>query len=224
MEVCIEDILGGIVGVSGVCGLVPTTFVQNPVRPLEMIPISKARKFIIDHEHRDHLVSIEQPVLIVATPLIDEIIRRYSIYGIKPEIIEHKDFEKTYQYSLQADGRHKRADTYCYRFKEEFAHIPESAEQRKILTEFGHFKYGTLCKTSRIDTLENPVKAEELPPNWLFADNKAFGKLSKKVIPKCVPSLIDGVILRSDMTLTSLEHAYIHRSNHIYTARQRRWK
>lgn len=220
MEVRIEDILEGRIGVSGVCGLTPTTFVQNPVRPLEMVPISKAREFIADHTHRDHLASIEQPVLIVATPLIDEIIRRYSIYGIKPEIIEHKDFEKTYQYSLQADGRHKRTDTYCYRFKEEFAHIPESAEQRRILTEFGHFKYGTLCKTNRIDTLENPVKAEELPPNWFFVDNKTLGRLSKKVIPKCVPSLIDGVILRNDMALTSLEHAYIHWSNRIYTRRK----
>ena len=197
----IEEILKGKIGFDG-CGLAPTHFVQNPAIPQEIVPVSNLRRFVVSHTHRDELPSIESPLLIVPSPLVERIESIYRRYRIKPEIQEHTDIIKTTQYNLVGD-KHEKTETYCC-FFEDVVYIPERTEARSLVKEFSYYKMGIVHKVSRIDTTEIPITAKELPAGWFLADNKAIGTESPNVIPKCVPTLTDRVILRDNMSLIPL--------------------
>lgn len=197
MNLSINDFLEGKAGFD-VCGMAPADYVQSPTKPRELLPVSELREFVTSHRHRDQLPSATGLKLIVATSAIEEVKNRYAPTMLEPEIIEHDDFRETYHYGMHGDQRPK---SYCLFFGEDLILIPESAEQRKILKEYEHFNHGIIYRTPRRDTTEIPLRLKHVPEGWLFADNTTFGTSSEKVLPKCIPALVDDIALRDDQLI-----------------------
>jgi len=64
---------------------------------------------------------------------------------------------------------------------------------------------GSVCRVPRWDSSEPPIALGELKPGWYLVDNRAFsGRGRERVIPKCVPTISDGVVLCKDGRLRVL--------------------
>lgn len=195
-EISYQDIRNGKAGIDST-GLVPIRYIQSPLYPQQFVPVSQLRVFAITHQHLDHLPFADNLILVVPAPIAKIVDGVYAKVGLKPKIIPHKEFEETHHYGWHSDGTYRKALSYVLRFKD-FVCIPESAEQRRLLEKYRSFEHGVICRVPPSDTLETPPQPEEIPEKWLISNSASFGRPRDNIIPKCIPSIADGVLLRGE--------------------------
>lgn len=200
MNLSIDDFLEGEVGFD-VCGMAPVSVAWNS-RIKRRVPISNLKKFVVSHEHDDQLPAQADSKLIAPNPIIESVEERYARFerrmgmDLDVEIVGHSNYEPTEHYSITEDGRKKPFRSYVLKWKKALALIPESAYQQTLLKRYEHFKHGIVYRVPRIDSIEKPVRPRELPSGWHYADNTKIGRSRVGVMPKCVPSLEDEIVLR----------------------------
>ena len=150
---------------------------------------AKPSRFIITHDHLDHLPAKTNVTLTCATPLMERLMKRriYEDVGVEIEEYSGEYFET--RHMVSAGRGFVMTPTYGY-FLNDVAIIPESINAEELLNEFRLKRVVIVFfkqPRSHMNGVWHPRDLEQV----YFADPSSPQKYAPNVVPKCTPSLAD---------------------------------